>query len=60
MLSVVIVISDDGVEQYLVIFINSNVRDDQLLKKQLIAKEECLRQVHNSRVGHKRGRATWT
>ena len=50
----------DDISHYLGNFMNSDPRDYQELKKRLISKEESLRQVHNSRVGHKGGRNTWT
>ena len=52
--------TEDGAAHYLGNFMNPDERNDQIPKKKYISKEECLRQVHNSRVGHMGGRTTWT
>ena len=49
---------DDEITHYLDNFMNPGQRDDQEPKKEHISKEECLRQVYNSRVGHIKGRTT--
>ena len=41
-------------------FMDPEARDDQKLRQQYVSKEECLKRVHNSRVGHMGGRTTWT
>ena len=51
---------DEDRAYYLGNFMNPDQRDDLEPKKRLVSKEECLRQVHNSRVGHMGGRTTWT
>ena len=50
---------DEGDSIFLGNFMNPEDRDEQQREPQYISAEECLKKVHNARVGHMGGRTTW-